>query len=81
MEEPFSRSQHGQDEGPDKGMMPDVVVFPQTTEEVSEVGPDGRLNLAAVAAVVGGLKLTPVRSFTDHLIRICLIGDERLDLN
>ena len=66
MEEPFSRSQHGQDEGPDKGMMPDVVVFPQTTEEVSEVGPDGRLNLA----VVGGLKLTPVRSFTDHLVRI-----------
>jgi FAD/FMN-containing dehydrogenase len=31
------RSQHGQDEGPDKGLMPDVVVFPQTTEEVSEV--------------------------------------------
>ena len=77
MEEPFSRSQHGQDEGPDKGMMPDVVVFPQTTEEVSEVGPDGCLNLA----VVGGLKLTPVRSFTVHRVRICLIGDERLHLN
>ena len=33
----ISRSQHGQDEGPDRGLMPDVVVFPQTTEEVSEV--------------------------------------------
>jgi hypothetical protein len=31
------RSQHGQDEGPDKGLLPDVVVFPQSTEEVSEV--------------------------------------------
>ncbi len=31
------RSQHGQDEGPDFGKMPDIVVYPQTTEEVSEV--------------------------------------------
>lgn len=31
------RSQHGQDEGPDKGLLPDVVVFPQSTEEVSEI--------------------------------------------
>ena len=33
----FSRSQHGQDEGPDKGLLPDVVVYPQSTKEVSEV--------------------------------------------
>jgi hypothetical protein len=32
------RSQHGQDEGPDMGMTPDVVVFPESTEHVSEVG-------------------------------------------
>jgi len=31
------RSQHGQDEGPDKGDLPDVVVFPTSTLEVSEV--------------------------------------------
>ncbi len=31
------RSQHGQDEGPDLGKNPDVVVFPNSTEEVSEV--------------------------------------------
>lgn len=31
------RSQHGQDEGPDKGMNPDVVVSPGETLEVSEV--------------------------------------------
>ena len=31
------RSQHGQDEGPDKGEMPDVVVFAESTEHVSEV--------------------------------------------
>ncbi len=31
------RSQHGQDEGPDLGIKPDVVVYPQSTEEVSEV--------------------------------------------
>ena len=31
------RSQHGQDEGPDKGLRPDLVVFPGSTEEVSEV--------------------------------------------
>jgi hypothetical protein len=31
------RSQHGQDEGPDFGVKPDVVVYPQSTEEVSEV--------------------------------------------
>ena len=31
------RSQHGQDEGPLLGEKPDVVAFPQSTEEVSEV--------------------------------------------
>lgn len=31
------RSQHGQDEGPDKGAMPDVVVFAESTEHVSEI--------------------------------------------
>ena len=31
------RTQHGQDEGPDNGVDPDVVVFPQDTEQVSEV--------------------------------------------
>ncbi len=31
------RSQHGQDEGPDKGVNPDVVAFPESTEQVSEV--------------------------------------------
>lgn len=31
------RSQHGQDEGPDNGDMPDVVVFAESTEHVSEV--------------------------------------------
>lgn len=31
------RSQHGQDEGPDKGMNPDVVVSPGETLEVSEI--------------------------------------------
>ena len=31
------RSQHGQDEGPDRGEMPDVVVFAESTEHVSEV--------------------------------------------
>lgn len=31
------RSQHGQDEGPDQGMIPDVVAFPGETAEVSEV--------------------------------------------
>ena len=31
------RSQHGQDEGPDKGEMPDVVVFAESTQHVSEV--------------------------------------------
>ena len=30
------RSQHGQDEGPDKGEMPDVVVFAESTQHVSE---------------------------------------------
>ena len=28
---------HGQDEGPDMGENPDVVVYPQSTEEVCEV--------------------------------------------
>ena len=32
-----SRSQHGQDEGPDKGKSPDLVVYPKSTEQVSEV--------------------------------------------
>ena len=31
------RSQHGQDEGPDKGMIPDLVAFPGEVGEVSEV--------------------------------------------
>eukprot|EP00096_Caligus_rogercresseyi_P011070 TRINITY_DN4243_c0_g1_i1.p1 TRINITY_DN4243_c0_g1~~TRINITY_DN4243_c0_g1_i1.p1 ORF type:complete len:495 (-),score=96.03 TRINITY_DN4243_c0_g1_i1:136-1620(-) len=31
------RNQHGQDEGPEKGSLPDIVVFPGNTEEVSEV--------------------------------------------
>jgi len=31
------RSQHGQDEGPDNGDMPDVVVFAESTEHVSEI--------------------------------------------
>ena len=31
------RSQYGQDEGPDKGLMPDIVVFAESTEHVSEV--------------------------------------------
>lgn len=31
------RSQHGQDEGPEKGDTPDVVVFAESTEHVSEV--------------------------------------------
>ena len=31
------RSQHGQDEGPDKGSNPDIVVFASETAEVSEV--------------------------------------------
>ena len=31
------RSQHGQDEGPDKGRNPDLVAYPQSTEHVSEV--------------------------------------------
>ena len=31
------RSQHGQDEGPDRGEIPDVVVFAESTEHVSEV--------------------------------------------
>ena len=31
------RSQHGQDEGPDKGKLPDLVVFPKDVNEVSEV--------------------------------------------
>ena len=31
------RSQHGQDEGPEKGQMPDVVVFAESTQHVSEV--------------------------------------------
>ena len=31
------RSQHGQDEGPEKGEMPDVVVFAESTQHVSEV--------------------------------------------
>ena len=31
------RSQHGQDEGPDRGKIPDVVVFAESTEHVSEV--------------------------------------------
>ncbi len=32
------RSQHGQDEGPEKGRMPDVVAFPTGVEQVSEAG-------------------------------------------
>lgn len=31
------RSQHGQDEGPDQGSMPDVVIFAESTEHVSEI--------------------------------------------
>ena len=31
------RSQHGQDEGPDPGLIPDIVAFPGETGEVSEV--------------------------------------------
>ena len=31
------RSQHSQDEGPEHGLLPDVVVCPQSTEQVSEV--------------------------------------------
>ena len=31
------KSQHGQDEGPEKGMPPDVVAFAESTEHVSEV--------------------------------------------
>ena len=31
------KSQHGQDEGPEKGMPPDVVAFVESTEHVSEV--------------------------------------------
>ncbi len=31
------RSQHGQDEGPDLGLPPDVVAYPKSVEEVSEV--------------------------------------------
>lgn len=38
------RSQHGQDEGPDKGVNPDAVVFPHSTEEVSEVKKTKMLN-------------------------------------
>lgn len=30
------RSQHGQDEGPDKGELPDIVVFAENTGHVSE---------------------------------------------
>ena len=29
--------QHGQDEGPDKGLPPDIVAFAESTEQVSEV--------------------------------------------
>ena len=31
------KTQHGQDEGPEKGMPPDVVAFAESTEHVSEV--------------------------------------------
>ena len=31
------KSQHGQDEGPDKGIPPDIVAFAESTEHVSEV--------------------------------------------
>lgn len=32
------RSQHGQDEGPEIGHPPDVVVYPRNVNEISEVG-------------------------------------------
>ena len=32
--------QHGQDEGPDKGVPPDIVAFAESTEHVSEVSYD-----------------------------------------
>ena len=38
------RSQHGQDEGPDKGLQPDLVVFPGCTGEVVEVREAATLN-------------------------------------
>ena len=31
------KSQHGQDEGPDKSIPPDIVAFAESTEQVSEV--------------------------------------------
>ena len=31
------KTQHGQDEGPDKGVPPDIVAFAESTEHVSEV--------------------------------------------
>ena len=31
------RKQHGQDEGPEIGVPPDIVVFPESTEHVQEV--------------------------------------------
>lgn len=31
------RSQHGQDEGPEKGQSPEIVAFPEDVSQVSEV--------------------------------------------